>query len=775
MYAYSTFISAVHTLIGTPYQISKESYINLRDAVYALVIMSNNGTSSNALSGRHPFHTNVPTIKRKIDMEKLIDIGVDILGSPDPKIVAYYKRFNSDYTKYSDIDAEPIPTGFWQFNYANLGIYRQDTWLASLKGINKFFWGTEIYGNANRYGKYQSFGAVEIIYKDGLEASGMSRKGWDWNMPPGTTTIHIPFDKLKATKSREDIYNHFSTIGTAISFGGEDTFHHAIKGDIGLLSTFLDFRNLKANKSVLAYDGRLLCLGSNIRSNDINNTIATNLFQIAVDDNTTESHDDLNGNVILIDTKGTGYLIVDKNVSHDIKEQTSPDQSGNDSTSTAVYESAYIDHGIAPKNENYQYIIVPNSTQEEMDDIDLSKYDILQQDNHAHIVHLKEKNIYAYTLFTANLDLNNSLIKFNSNPCLIILQKEDENIHFKLVNPELFTTRQIEIVLKGRWEISEITKGNVRLISSNDNETQLLFTSKDGLPVELNLHQLEAEDDSASPSASKLIVKGNIKKDINITSNYIFSSDSDEEEGDSNITWQSRQDPYSISNIHQETQNGKNFTLLDTNYTLGKVYRFAVTPISKSGEKGHITFSPWASELPLNLEFEDPTSYVTVGHASSGFKNFEDKFVGISSIVPGNTNDFYSFTGYSSFGYWTAPESNITWGIYKLSADKKYFTKLYEQSDSMSGDSGGGTIQKDIFVRGGDTIMYGAVTNHTSKIRGQFSYFLEIDDEKPLSQTVTIYCELDFSNTLPNRFDVSTLSFEQSSPSFKIAIKKVKK
>ena len=93
----------------------------------------------------------------------------------------------------------------------------------------------------------------------------------------------------------------------------------------------------------------------------------------------------------------------------------------------------------------------------------------------------------------------------------------------------------------------------------------------------------------------------------------------------------------------------------------------------------------------------------------------------------------------------------------------------------MSGDSGGGTIQKDIFVRGGDTIMYGAVTNHTSKIRGQFSYFLEIDDEKPLSQTVTIYCELDFSNTLPNRFDVSTLSFEQSSPSFKIAIKKVKK
>jgi hypothetical protein len=508
-------------------------------------------------------------------------------------------------------------------------------------------------------------------------------------------------------------------------------------------------------------------------SDDNTHSVATNLFQIAVDDDFVEFHDDLNGNVVLIDPKGTGYLIVDKNVSHNIKEQTSPDQSGNGSTTSAVYSSAFIDHGTAPKNENYKYIIVPNTNQKAMKNINFSDYDILQQDNHAHIVHLKKENIYSYALFTSNLNLDHSLIKFNSNPCLIILKEKGGNLHFKLVNPELFSTRKTEIVLKGKWGISKTTIGDVSLISNNNNETRLLFKSKDGLPVELNLNKLEAQNNNLSPIANNLFVKGEVKKDLNITSSYILSSNTNE--ADISINWQSRENPYSVATIKQEAQTGKIFNINASDYTLGKAYRFGIAPIFKLGEKNHLTFSPWVSELPLNLEFEDPISYVTVGHASSGFKNFEDKFVGISSIVPGDTNDFYSFTGYSSFGYWTAPESNITWGIYKLSADKKYFTKLYEQSDRMSGNSGGGNIQKDIFVRGGDTIMYGAVANHTRPIRGQFSHFLEIDDDKPLSQTVTIYCELDFSNTLPNRFDVSTLYFERSSPYFKIFIQKVKK
>jgi hypothetical protein len=771
MYAYETFIYALKMLIGTPYQISKESYINFRNAVYAFVVMSNNSTFGNSLSGRHPFHTNLSVIKNINVMNMLIDVGIDILGYPDPKIVAYYKRFKPDYNKYPEIKAEPIPTGFWQFNYGNLGIYRQGTWLASIKGINKFFWGTEIYSNANRYGRYQSFGAVEIIYKDGLVASGMSRKGWNWNMPPGTTTIHLPFDELVATKARTDIYNQFSVMGTAISFGGEDSFHHAIKGEMGLHATFLNFSNLKANKSVLAYDGKLLCLGSNIMSKDSSHLVATNLFQIKVDDTTTQFHDDLKGNVILIDPKGTGYLIVDKDVSHDVKEQTSPDQSGNGAKSSAVYDSAFIKHGVAPTSESYHYIIVPNTNDYEMQNINLSDYNILQQDNHAHIVHLVKENIYAYALFTGNLDLNHGLIKFNSSPCLVMLKEDGDDLHLKLVNPELFITKTTEIVLKGKWEISEIIAGKVSLISNNNDETRLLFSSKDGIPVELNLNKLEVQNNNSSPSASNLDIVGTLSEEATITASYSFSSDTDEEEGDTNIIWQSRKDPYSLATIEQETQTGKSFKI-PSNDTLGKVYRFGVTPISLSGKRGLLTFSPWYSELPLRFEFEIPISYVKVGYGRSKLFNLENSFVGISSIIKGDKDDVYSFTGLTSFGYRSAPKSNITWGIYKLSANKKYFIKLYEQNEEMVGNSGGSDIRKYVLVRGGDTVMYGAITNHNSPISTQLGYY-PIDEDNPLSKTVMINFPLDFSETLPDSLDISTLYFSKDAPYFRTSIKKL--
>lgn len=69
--------------------------------------------------------------------------------------------------------------------------------MITLKGYNTDVWGAEIYQKDNRYGRYQSYGAVLIMgngHPVSRKGSGFKEEGWDWNRMPGTTTIHLPLN-----------------------------------------------------------------------------------------------------------------------------------------------------------------------------------------------------------------------------------------------------------------------------------------------------------------------------------------------------------------------------------------------------------------------------------------------------------------------------------------------------------------------------------------------------------------------------------------------------
>lgn len=68
--------------------------------------------------------------------------------------------------------------------------------MVTLKGYTTDVWGSEIYRKDNRYGRYQSYGSVQIMGYPSRLASGYDENGWDWNRLPGTTTIHLPFELL---------------------------------------------------------------------------------------------------------------------------------------------------------------------------------------------------------------------------------------------------------------------------------------------------------------------------------------------------------------------------------------------------------------------------------------------------------------------------------------------------------------------------------------------------------------------------------------------------
>ena len=90
--------------------------------------------------------------------------------------------------------------------------------MVTLKAFNKYVWSSEIYHNANRYGRYQSHGSAQIIpMGDRPELTradkGFDENGWDWNRMPGATGIHLPLKMLESPKKHTLMLRSEETFG----------------------------------------------------------------------------------------------------------------------------------------------------------------------------------------------------------------------------------------------------------------------------------------------------------------------------------------------------------------------------------------------------------------------------------------------------------------------------------------------------------------------------------------------------------------------------------
>ena len=174
-----------------------------------------------------------------------------------------------------------------------MGVYRQDDWVASIKGFNKYFWGTEIYSSDNRYGRYQSYGAQEIIYSEDVKTgNGFNINTWDWNFNPGTTVIRLPWGDLHAERERIDEVQQKRFVG-ALSLNNKNT--SLLTNNYGMFS--MDFQEEDSQgfgvthhsethnntftfkKTNFYFDDIIVCLGSGINNDDASNETITTLFQ----------------------------------------------------------------------------------------------------------------------------------------------------------------------------------------------------------------------------------------------------------------------------------------------------------------------------------------------------------------------------------------------------------------------------------------------------------------------------------------------------------------
>lgn len=539
MYSYRTWVEYFYRFKGTSFRIDRKSYERLKNAVitiYMTAVCSDsdkNRIYANSMAGRHPFYSIEVPFTQKL-FEQLIEIGGDAKGTDfDMDLAAYYNYFFKS-NKYS-VPAKDA-NGFYQYNYASAGVYRQPGWVAVMKSPTAQLWGAEIYNKTNRFGRYQSHGTLEILYEGGLMNSGYPYKnenkaaGWDWNMMPGSTTVHYT-DWSEMTPNKND-KDRFDQKAKTTNFAGAVSMkkyglYAAVfdQGDNWGSQRFVP-TNLTFCKSVLAIDGMLFSIGNGISAkgeyaDDM--VTATNLFQtitsnefnkLLVNGKTMDSGNKMTipstDALTVINPVSTGYFVPKGHDEITIvygKQQTPSSEGLAAKPATEVAAKAYINHGVKPEKKSYSFVVVPAADGAKMKKVADRQnkgelFSIVEMRDSLHIIKYAPKNVLAYSFFTPAKGLSVGEVVSSATELLLIEEKDAEgNLSLAVSNPNLRpkmideknwreTPTPAFIELKGAWQ----TEGNIPgvfLKTMENGNTEVSCLLRNGMPVYVKLKKVK--------------------------------------------------------------------------------------------------------------------------------------------------------------------------------------------------------------------------------------------------------------------------------------------
>jgi chondroitin-sulfate-ABC endolyase/exolyase len=479
-----------YLLSDTPWQISTKARNNLRRALYAAYLYCNPNTAM-ALCGRHPFG----------------EEGLDTLESA----FKYFAKADGG----RKVRPQKLPQGHWSFNYGCFGVHRYKDKMVTLKGYNRFVWSSEIYKRDNRFGRYQSNGTVEIMPKSGPVYVGRVQEGWDWNRNPGATILYRPFEILNSP-----IFNT-TMLTTSSRISGSSN----LENKYGMLAVELSEPKLKnfdpkfkAVKSTFCFDDRIICLGSGITA-ACKYPAETVLTQYNVKDgsvpiyfNTAKAITKLSFTAEhknpswVADAFGNAWFVVSGGkVKVERKKQSSP-HNKTLKVSSGYFASAWIEHGVRPKNAGYEYLILIDTTPEKASKFatemkTVKPYNVLRCDNYIQAVYDKSSKVTAAVFFKAASNLKWGPLNAVKNPSYVMFRQQDNTLSLSINTPDMagfirgekknskeLLPRQVSIVLNGKWRAEKLDKrADIKVIG---NSTVITGKFVHGIPIQLKLVQI---------------------------------------------------------------------------------------------------------------------------------------------------------------------------------------------------------------------------------------------------------------------------------------------
>lgn len=482
-------------LHDTQFDISDSSLQVLRNALLEMRFYCNKLSFPLAMSGRHPDGKGAitPWLYARMAMLEKGDDSKELML--DKEMAAAYMRMVSPEDRYYKlfeslgVEPEPSPEGNHIYGYNSSMSHRRGDWLLTVAGHSRYIWASEIYNNANHYGRYLAHGSVQLLRGSAFE-SGFRQEGWDWCHIPGTTALEIPMSRMKANVLNVDTCSGYEEMLLSDQYFAGGVSHRRSDGVYAMRLHEHDKYNgsLRANKSVFVFDNRVICLGSDIENKE-QGGLHTTLFQYH-----TPSPESVqlkvNGEPVsypcdkvyeapveITSPDGCHYYVAQGRVhlhfgvQHSLHEES-------DAPTEGVFCTAWIEHQTITDNESYHYAMVVDSSQS-------PDYTVLAHNSKCHAVKDKVSSTRAAVMFEAGDCPEDFSVMSVSKPSLLMESGDKTSLRISIADPDLALYEgesdewfdaegkriersvysrtwldnaskesAVEVLVKGRWNIS---------------------------------------------------------------------------------------------------------------------------------------------------------------------------------------------------------------------------------------------------------------------------------------------------------------------------------
>ena len=538
--------SMIYLLSGTEFKLSELAHETVKNVLLTMRFYCNLKQWPLSMSGRHP--------NGKGELVPIQYATMAVAGTPDGKqaydadMAAAYLRLAA-YTGMPDKDApdylpkasarqelkmkelleaqgfrpEPDPQGNLALGYGCVSVQRRDNWMAVVRGHSRYLWAAEHYLPANFYGRYLAHGSMQILTgKPGemvtFTTSGWQENGFDWNRIPGVTSIHLPFEQLRAKVLNVDTFSGMEEMLYSDEAFAGGLSQARLNGNFGMKLHEHDKYNgsHRARKSFHFFGDMIVCLGTDIENTNSEFPTETTVFQLAAV--TPEARQYWNAC-----KGGVGYYLSKHSMADAKYERNFPQVTVGERSAKPTsgdWVSLTLQHGKAPAGASYEYAVLPHTDAASLKTFAKNPaYRVLQQDRNAHIVHSLTDNITSYVLFETPRSLPaDGLLQKADTSCLVMVRENNGKLLLTVSQPDLALYRgpsdeafdkdgkriersiysrpwidndsgeiPVTVTLKGLWQVAETPY--CKLVSADKKQTVLRFTCRDAASFDVELRK----------------------------------------------------------------------------------------------------------------------------------------------------------------------------------------------------------------------------------------------------------------------------------------------
>ena len=354
----------------------------------------------------------------------------------------------------ADIEASETPNGVWIKPYAAAGFFRRGDWLVTAKGFSQYFWDyeNEFDNHENSFGQNWAYGSL-MVFSAGTPVSELGSghdllRGWDWYHVPGTTASHYAIEEhsdqaLKESRREQGIrqsdthrnYNTRTYVG-GVSLGDHGFYVQDLEA-----VPFTSPTDLRGWKSYFFVGDQVLALGSHIRGGTEEDATHTTIFQTYLENGTTSTQ--VNGEqltgldtllehpagsaVKMLDSVGNSFYLAASSADLVVTRKLQQSMSEDYESTEGAFATAYLNHGIKPAGDSYEYVLIPADTDgarlEEVAASPSNYYQVLEADR-MHLVRFPQQGITAYAFYEAVETPEDELVRAVNQPAAVIVQEQ---------------------------------------------------------------------------------------------------------------------------------------------------------------------------------------------------------------------------------------------------------------------------------------------------------------------------------------------------------------